>query len=320
MAIGKYSDFKIYEEQFYSGAWEQLEQESNAFNEASANGIRLVTQGAKGNFLQEAYFKLIDGMYKRRDITSTSSDTDDALESTELIGPKVNRKFQVANTLDSLKKITSSPQEFSFVLGQQAAKAKAVDFLNTGLRAGVAAMLSNSEVQYDASKAVSHEVLIDGLAKFGDAAERIVLWVMHSAPHFALMKNQLDVETDRVAGATIYEASVGTLRRRALVTDSTALMDDANSPSNYYILGLTESGIALLESEESTISSGIDRGLENLIFRVQGEDAYNVLVKGYAYTSGTVNPDDTAIGTHSNWAKRYTDSKSTAGVLIKVTA
>jgi len=319
MAIGKYSDFKVYEEQFYSGQWETLEQETNAFNEASANGIRLVTQGMKGNFLQEAYFKLVSDMYKRRDISSTSARTDDKLESTELIGPKVNRAFQVANTLDSLKKITSSTEEFSFILGQQAGKAKAADFLNTGIRCGVAALGSNLGVIHTAGKAASHEVLIDGLAKFGDAAEQIVTWVMHSKPHFTLMKSQLDVETDRVAGATIYEASVGTLRRRALVTDSPALVDNLASPGEYYILGLTENGIALIESETSSLVSEVVTGLENLVFRVQGEDAYNVRINGYAYTHATENPNDDALASTANWTKRYTDNKSTAGILIKVT-
>jgi hypothetical protein len=321
MAIGKYSDFQIYDEQFHSGAWEALEQETNAFNEASRNGIQLISQGARGHFEEQSFFKVNADMIKRRDISDTTDATDDPLESAELRAPKVNRKFQVANTLDSLRKITSSVEEFSFVLGQQAGKARAVDYLNTGLRAGVAAMLSNSGVQHDAGKNASVEVLIDGLSKYGDAASRIVLWASHSAPGFQLMKSQLDVETDRVAGATIYEASVGTLARRLLITDSPALVQGSvESPTGYYILGLTESGIALLESEDNFLFSGVVSGRENLIFRVQGEHAYNVRVNGYAYTHATENPNDDAIGTHSNWVRRYSDNKSTAGILIKVTA
>lgn len=314
---GLYTNFVIYEEQFYSGMFETLEQYSNAFNEASRNAIRIIPQAARGNFLQEAFFTNIPGLYKRRNIETLDPSVPDALSSAETVFPKVNRYFHVENTMDSLKKIQASPEQFSFILGQQAGKAKAVDYLNTGIAAAVACISGVSALVTTSNATANYDTLIESLEKFGDAADRILLWVMPSRPFFALMKASLDVVTDRVAGATIYEGQIGSLARRVLLTDSPSLVVPGE-PNQYYILGLTENAIALIESEPGELLSERVGGYQNIRYRIQGEDAYNVGIKGYAYTGSVVNPDDAAIASSSNWVLRSSDVKSSAGILTSV--
>ena len=57
MAIGKASDFVVYQDQFQTGVVETLIQNTDAFNEASRGAIRLSTVSRRGDFSQQAFFK-----------------------------------------------------------------------------------------------------------------------------------------------------------------------------------------------------------------------------------------------------------------------
>ncbi|MBS9781507.1 MAG: hypothetical protein KGV56_03345 [Gammaproteobacteria bacterium] len=59
-------------------------------------------------------------------------------------------------------------------------------------------------------------------------------------------------------------------------------------------------------------------GNENIKAEYQAEWSYTVGVKGYAWdtSAGGKSPNDTAIGTPTNWNKIATSDKDTAGVLV----
>jgi hypothetical protein len=324
MAIGVYTDFKVYNEEYYGGIYEALEQESELFNAASANTIQLIPRDSRGHFEKEGFFQLVSDAVVRRDISSTSSVDDKKLESEEFIRPKINRRIgPIANTLDSLRKIASNQAEFSFVLGQQVGKAKAVDYVNTAVLACTAALLSESRVQVDVTgtSKLKYEPLVDALAKFGDKGWRLAAWVMHSRPFYDLMKENItQYKIDAVAGVTIYNGLVGSLNRPIIVVDSPSLVNTDGIESgtdSYYTLGLTTDALQVIESEGDEMVFDIVTGLANLVVRMQGEHAYNVGVRGYAYTHATVNPTDANLGSSANWANRMADVKSTAGVIIE---
>lgn len=321
---GIYSDFTIYEEEFYGGMNDVIARNTMAFNGASANAIRLVQRQHVGNFLKDAYFAQIANLVTRRDITSTSSVSDDELTSDEVIAPKLSRRFQVANTLDSLKKIGSDPREFSFILGEQVGKAKMVDWLDTALLCGVTAIGKTAASFYNkgssASNTMQYDYLIEGLKLMGDMSRRIVALVMHSKAYFDLMKTNIDTATDRVAGATIYEGTTGTLGLPTVVTDSSSLINTdgvTSGTDSYYTLMLVENGLSVLESEVESVIGDWVTGSENLIYRVQGEHSFDSGVQGISYTSATVNPNDSTLGTASNWTLKRASIKSAAGILIE---
>jgi hypothetical protein len=60
-------------------------------------------------------------------------------------------------------------------------------------------------------------------------------------------------------------------------------------------------------------------GLDNLVYRFQGEFAYNMGVKGFKWDTGNggANPDATALGTGSNWDAASTSYKDFAGCIIQ---
>jgi hypothetical protein len=312
--------FEIYQDQFHSGYTETLVQETNIFNEASRGAIRLVTQAKLGDFAKESFFQTISGLVSRRDISSVSAAGDLDLTSDEIASVKINRKIgPVLKTLDALRKIGSSEAELSFVLGQQFAKAVAVDMVNSAIRALVAALSQNSALLYDYSGTgkMTHTVLSNGKGKFGDAMGKIACWVMYSKVYTDLEVQALSDKITNVADVLITQGTLATLGLPTIITDS-APLKVAGTPDHYNTLGLVPGAAVVTESEERRIVTQMVTGLENLAVRLQGELAYNLGVKGYTYdyADGGANPVDADVATAAHWDKVAADDRDCAGVVI----
>jgi hypothetical protein len=318
MAIGDYTNFEVYDDEFYGAMNETLVQNTEVFNAASNNALVLEPDPTIGNFRREAFYESIgQGIIERRQKDSTADKTPDALSSDDMTSPELARGYYIANTLDSLRTIGAEPGEFSLAVGEQVAKGMQVDYLDTMLLGLVTAIQADGTAVVDNSgSTITTNMLPNVLRTFGDASDQIVAWVMHSKPFFDLMSDQIENKIiDRVAGATIYEGTVGTLGLPAIVTDSDELVN-SGSPNTYNTLGLTPNAAGALQDGEPTESDGIERGQENLIFEIQGEHDFTLALKGYDYTASTANPDDAALGTGGNWANVMDSIKDTAGALL----
>lgn len=325
MPKGKASDFIIYQEQFYGGFTEIQQQQSDVFNQTSMNAIRLQPLRRRGDYEQESFIKEVSSLISRRDTTSVATATDLAVTQGEFIGVKINRKIgPVANTLDSWRKIGRDSETMSFVMGQQIAKAVMVDYVNLGVSAAVAALLGQPTLTHDASTGagtatMSHTLLVNGLSKLGDAGSRVVAWVMHAKPFYDLMKQSLTDNVFNVGGVTIATGNVQTLGKPAIVVNSSALVETSGSSATVYrTLALVEDAVRIQESEERDIATDRVTGLENLVYRIQGEYAYNVRVRGFQWdtTNGGANPTDAAVATATNWDLIASDTRSGPGSLI----
>lgn len=326
MAAGKESDFKIYHSEFYGGMYERLVQVTQAFNIASNGGVQLITKKVLGDYQKESFLKRVSNLITRRDLTVLTAADDLPMTMDELISVKINRKIgPAAQTLDAWKKVGADPAEFSFKLGQIIAEEKLKDMLNTGILCIEAAIQGQAALVYDATgestKTLTHTHLVSGLAKMGDRAVDILVWVMHSKPYFDLLKQALADKIFEVAGAVVYSGTVATFNRPTVVIDAPALHDaNGSATDTYNVLGLTASGVVVQESEEETITSQMVTGLEQLVMRIQGEYAFNVGCKGFKWdvTNGGANPTDTALGTTTNWDKAMAEDKNLAGVRVLV--
>lgn len=322
----------IYPELVHSGMVETLQQNTAAFNEASLNTIRQVTRMLMGDFSQESFFKTISGLVRRRQVDASPSNPSVAAKEMsvdEFISVKLNRGIgPVDQTLDSFRKIGQAPdfEVISFTLGEQVAKAVQVDWLDSALRAIVAALTNQADNSVDVGAAASPQRtittndLVDTLAKFGDKASEVRMWIMHSKAYYDLVKSQISANIDSVSGFNIASATPVTLNRPVLVTDSAALVQQAASPltNEYITLGLTENAVVVTESEDTLMHADVITGNENIVVRMQGEYAFNLACKGFKWdvANGGVNPDDTALGTGSNWDKAATDKKDLGGVAL----
>lgn len=331
MAIGKESDFVIFQDEFFAGMHEVEAQNADAFNAASNQCIQLRPVRRKGNYTSESFVDQISTavLAGRRDTTSVSTKTDTAMTMDQINGVKLDRILgPVAQNLSAWKK--AAPNEDaarlqSFIVGQQFAKAKRVEQLNSALSAAEAALGNQSGVLFDGTAGIlTHARLNSMLAKAGDSAEGIECLVMHSKSYFDLTSEAIGSSGfDGIATGvmTVRGASPGTFGRPVVVTDSSGLTTGAGSTLQYQVLGLRRGGIVIEDDSESeTIVSEIVTGLDNLALRIQGEYGYSLILKGFKWDigNGGANPTAAALTTGSNWDKAVTQDKMLAGVHLEV--
>lgn len=324
MAIGTVSNFQIYQDQVHGGIVETLARNTDAFNAASRNAIRLISNRLRGNFAQESFVQNISGIVSRRDNTVVTSATDLAVTQDEFTSVKVNRKFgPIANTLDSWRKIQAGEdsKNLSFLIGTQIAKGMQADQLNTGLAALTGALTNvGATVTVTSGANLTTQNLVSSLALFGDRADRIGIWVMHSKPFYDLVSGQITANIDGVSNFNVATGTPITLNRPVLVVDDPALVvtGSPTGDDDYYTLGLQPNALVVEDSEEEEVFTDVVTGLENIVVRLQGEFAYNVGLKGFKYSTGAgANPNAATISTGSNWTNVMNDIKDLGGVVIQ---
>lgn len=330
---GRLPEGIIYPELVHGGMVETLVQNTDAFNAASRNTIRLVNARRKGDFAQESFFKNVNSLVNRRAVTGSPENpavSSNPVPMDELISVKLNRRIgPIDQTFDSFRKLGDDVdlEVLSFLLGEQIAKAVQIDQLDAGLRSVVAAITNQAGLTIDRGPAnspqttLNTETLVDGLATFGDAGSRVVMWVMHSKPFYDLVQDQIAANIDGVSNFNVAQATPITLNRPVLVTDSAALISQESSPeeAQYTTLGLTEDAVVLEDSEDEMLYTDVITGKDNIVARLQGEFAYNVKCKGFKWdvANGGVNPDDTALATGTNWDSVMDNTKDLSGFAIQ---
>lgn len=322
-ASGRLPEGLIYPELLHGGMVETLVQNTDAFNAASGNTIRLVTARRRGDFAQESFIKNVSGLVNRRGVAGSPENpavTSNPVPMDEFVSVKVNRRVgPIDQTLDSFRKLgeNANLEILNLKLGGQIAKAIQVEQLDAGLTSLVAAITAQGSLTNTTSPEalIDTNRLVDGLALFGDAGSRVKMWVMHSKPFYDLVKDQIGLNVDGISNFNIANAAPVTLNRPVLVTDSASLVNG----SIYTTLGLTEDAVVMEDSEEESMFGDLITGKDNLVVRLQGEFAYNIKVKGSAWdvANGGVNPDDTALGTGTNWDSVMDNVKDLAGIAIQ---
>lgn len=277
-----------------------------------------------GDFDYSAYFKNTAGIVSRQDQTSISGATSLKLQQGEIANVKLNRKIGPVDWARSaFLKPGLDDNAFRVVAGNQSADAATQEMLSSGLAAAVGALAGQSASKVTAAAGMATVELVNALAKLGDAASRISVWVMHSAKYYELVKEQ--AFTTKIEGIANFNVQTGTpvtLNRPVLVTDDPSLVITTGSGSSavttYQTLGLTNSGIVIEDTEGEYVSFQEVLGLEQILRRMQGEYAYNLGLKGFTWdvANGGKNPVASALATASNWDTAYVSEKDRAGVVI----
>jgi len=269
MAIGKKTDFVIYEDQFHAGVTEVLAQNANVFNGASNGTMQVRTVTRIGDFAQESFYKTIAGIIQDRNPTSTSAATATPLTQDQNISVKLNKFALVDQTLDSFKKQGKDAREMSFVLGEQFGKAVMIDYITNGIGAAAAAIGQHNEQNNDTG-VISTAGLVQALAVLGDRGGDVGAFVMHSKVYYDLVQSQIAANIYDVSSVNIKTASPITLGRPVIVTDSASLISVGTGPAavdEYYTLALTSSAIKIEQSEQRDVYSEVVTCLDNLVLR-----------------------------------------------------
>lgn len=312
-------DLQVFNKQTYAAMTEVVDQQVNAFNEASGGTLVLTAGQNQGDFSMEASFKQIAGLVRRRNAYGSGAVAAKRLEHLLNVSVKVAAGTPpIEFEKQQYTWILQNPELAAIKIGEQLAVAQVQDQLNAGIRALVASISGNAAVVHDGSAAApTFRVLNKGASKFGDRASSLRAWVLHSTTLHSLFDNAL------TNAENLFEfGTVNVLRdafgRLFVVTDSDALVNAGDTPT-YNTLGLVD-GAGIVQPNGDFHAVLLDTvGGENIKSTYQAEWTYNVGVKGYAWdtAAGGKSPTDAAIGTSANWDKVATSNKDTAGVLVK---
>lgn len=321
---GNWNEAVIYQEEFFTLMTEVIQQFAEAFNEASAGAMQIVPRQLKGDFEKSSFFKRVDGLVRSRDPKSNADVADKLLEQDELIGVKVNRGIgPVAQTLDFWRKVGADPVEMSMILGTQFGEEVRVDYVNNAIASVNAALEAIGGVTYDATDEndplMRTEYLNEGNSKLGDRAQRVRAYIMHSKVWHNLVTNQIVDGITNIADQVSRGIAPASLGKPVIITDSPELVipeaDGAETADNYITLGLVEGAVVISQSEDQYVTMQEVTGQENIVWRLQGEYAFNVAVRGCAYT-GSEQPDTDDLSSDDNWDFVMHDKKLGPGVRI----
>ncbi len=303
---------------------EVITQQVQLFNAASNGTITLSTKRNAGDFRKMSSFAAISGLVRRRDVYASGAVNPVALAMLQEASVKVATGTPpIAFNPSQFTWIQESPEVAGVVIGEQLAMGQFQDMLNTGLKAARAAMVNvGATVNYNVTSngTLTLNALNRGAQKFGDRAQNIRAWAMHSTPLHDLYDTSLTntAQLFRFGDVAIREDGFG---RRFIVTDSPSLYGAVTSPdvTDYYTLGLVENAIVVEDNGDFFANTETSNGDENITRTYQAEWTYNLSLKGYTWdtAAGGKSPTDTEIGTGSNWDATATSVKDTAGVAVR---
>jgi hypothetical protein len=328
MPVTLHSDLKVYNPQTQAGYVETITQNIDVLNASSQGTISMTSKRNKGHMTLEAFFKNTADLVSHRDINSTGAAAAKKLSQGEMVDIKLNRKIGPLDaTEDSLFKAGFDLEVAQFVVGQMSAMHVTQNHVHTALLCLTTALAAQPnlfvDISEEATPTIHSDALVRGISQLGDRAGRIVCWVMHSGAFFKLVREQIAQKLTGISDLVLATANPVTLNRPTLITDDPALVvtegTGAGAATEYLTLGLVEGACQMEESEGERIYFDRITGLENIVWRTQGEYAFNIGMKGFAWdvASGGINPTDTALGTAANWDSIMASHKDLPGVLIR---
>lgn len=315
------SDLAVFSEYAYSAATEVLMQQIELFNTASRNTIVLTTKANQGDYSEEAFWKKLNGLVRRRNAYGSGAVTAINLEHLLDTSVKVAAGTPPVNMPPGqMRWIQRSPEEAGAVVGQQLAVDMLADMLNTGIIAGRTALSQVAAVNFDGTgetiTTMNPKQLNAGSRLFGDQAQSIVAWIMHSTPLHDFYDNAIDNSNRLFEYGTVNVVS-DPMGRIFVVSDAPGLVT-SGTPDTYHTMGLTAGAIVVEQNDDFDDNIETSNGDENIQRSYQAEWSYNVGVNGFAWdkTNGGKSPTDAALATATNWDKYATDNKSLAGVIV----
>ena len=323
------SDLAVYSEYAYSAMTEVLDQQIDLFNEASAGTIILRPAAHQGDFSDEAFFqKITGGLVRRRNAYGSGAIATKNLKQIVDTSVKVAAGTpEVRLDPGQFKWIQMNPEVAGAAMGQQLAVDTLADMLNTALGVSVAALSQTAAIVNDVTglpnggDQPSYINLTNTAGKFGDRAQAIQAWVMHSNSLTKLHVNALQ-NAERLFFYGTVNVQRDAFGRLFVISDSPSLKWSVTTPSvdsGYYTLGLQPGAIYVGQNNDFTAGEQTKTGDENLIHTYQAEWSYQLGIMGYSSdkSNGGKSPTDAALMTATNWDKYATSDKDAAGVLMK---
>lgn len=314
------SDLAVFSEYVYSSLSEVIAQQVELFNAASGGAIVLRQAANEGDYSDIALWAKVAGLVRRRNAYGSGAVASKELEHLLDTMVKVAAGTPPVNMPPSMFTwIQRNQEEGGAVIGQQLAGDMLGDMLNTAIMAYVAALSGEADVTHDysATGTLSLPVLNTGASKFGDRANDLRAWVLHSKSMFDMFGAAL-ANTEALFNFGTVNVRQDGFGRPFVITDSSALVNTTPNPDVYRTLGLVTGGIIVEANNDFDDNIETSNGDENIQRTYQAEWTYNLGIKGYSWdkTSGGKSPNDAALATANNWDRYATSHKDTAGVIV----
>ncbi len=294
---------------------ETLDKQIGLFNAATKGAIILRSASSEGDFSEEAKWKKISGLVRRRDAYATATlsavDLAQLLERSVKVGAGT---FPVNMDPSDFTWVQKSPDEAGAVFGANLAEDSMADMLQAALASYVSAMATQAANFTDGTGGVnSLSQLNTAASKFGDQASRIACWVMHSKSLFNIYGEALTntAKLFEFGNIKVMEDGFG---RPLIVSDIAALQAGAV----YKTAGLVSGGIIVDQNNDFYSNISETNGNNNISRTMQAEWTFNLGHKGMAWDSanGGKSPTDAELITATNWDKVATSHKDLGGVLL----
>lgn len=305
--------------QFVHATWlEAIAQQIRLFNDATRGALVLRSAKSIGEYSDESYWQRISGLVRRRNAHGTGTVTPVDLNNLMATSVKVAAGTPPVNLpVDMLSWIGRQPDEAGVKVGMQLAEDTLADMLNTAIAALVAGLSGVSSLVYDGTgSTMTLNKLNSGASLFGDRAQSLLCWLLHS-------KSQFDIYGQALTNANILfkfgdvQVREDGMGRPFIVTDSPSLMY-SSSGQKYRVLGL-QANACIVDQNTDFISRTVPVvGMENISDQFQASWSYNLGLLGFAWdkTAGGPSPTAAALATSSNWDRIATSVKDMSGVLI----
>lgn len=316
------SDLAVFNEQLFSTVTEMLDQQVELFNAASNGGLILASKPFGGDYSEQSFFALVTGLVRRRDPYSDGDVTEKSLRTL------IETMVKVAAGTPPLN---MDPGQFNWIKEQPALAAATwakqlapqvmADMLAVAIGSIYAALSGQSSNKLDKTGASPDTMtlgyLVEGAALFGDRANEIVCWLMHSTPWYQLIQAGLLNTASLFTYGTVNVVR-DPLGRPFVISDQPTLKI-TGTPNIFHTLGLVNGGAVINTNNDYDQVVVESTGKENIKRNMQAEWSFNVGVKGFTWdkTSGGHAPTNAALFTTANWDKIATSFRDLAGVIIE---
>lgn len=313
------SDLQVFDEYLQTTLTELLDQNIDLFNAATRGGIILRPAAHEGSFTNSTIWSKIAGLVRRRDAFGSGAVTPKTLTQLLDVSVKVAAGTPPVEIEPGMMRwIQKAPEEAGAVYGTQLAEEMLADMLNTALSVFFVAVGQVPALINDVSGGAdaSLTALNGGAAKFGDRANALVAWAMHSKQVFDIYGSAL-ANVERLFQFGNVQVQQDGFGRVFVISDSPSLIT-TGAPDKYHALGLTAGAVLVDQNNDFEQNIETSNGDENILRTIQSEWSFNLGVKGFAWdiTNGGASPTDAAINTATNWDQFATADKDLAGVIV----
>ena len=310
------NDFVVFNQFAQSAATEVIDQMTNLWNSATNNALILRSAANIGDYSEESQYKLISDLYGNRNAYSTSALASVDLPQLLKTAVKVaSGSKPVEYTGTSFDWTQRSPEEAGTVFGTQVGEAKMQYMINTAIAAAIASTTTTG-LEFDGTASIASLQSLNSASRlFGDRAQAIRTWIMHSKSLHDIYENALN-NSERLFTFNNVQVMTDGFGRTLVMTDSPNLFFDNAGTDNYYQVGLVDGAIMVEDNGDSRVYTETKVEFENAKQLIKEESSFNLGVKGMTWdkANGGASPNDAAVALATNWDQAATSVKDTLGV------